>query len=135
MAQPVNIDRVEEMIRNNGAQWARHWNAKELDKLVAAYADDAVYLPPHHAAVHGRGAIREYLQGPLQHGVTDLVYEVTYIKHIGDLAYDVGHYSMTVPRSDGSKQDRGKYLVVWRREGSDWKIVADAWSSDLPAAP
>ena len=124
---------IEDIIRRTGEEWARHWNARELDRLVAAYAEDAVYLPPHHAAVHGREAIREYLKGPLAHGVTDLKFEVTYIKHIGDLAYDVGLYSMTVPQSDGSKkQDRGKYLVVWRKDAGGWKIVADSWSSDLP---
>lgn len=125
---------AEAIIRKTGEEWAKHWNARDLDHVVAAYAEDAVYLPPHHAAVHGRNAIREYLKGPLAHGVTDLHFEVTYIKDLGDLAWDVGTYTMTVPQPDGKKkQDRGKYLTVWRREGGAWKIVADAFSSDLPA--
>ena len=41
-------------IRKLGDDWTRHWNARELDKVVAAYAEDAVYLPPHHKTVHGR---------------------------------------------------------------------------------
>ena len=132
-AEPLS-DNVEAVIRKTGADWAKHWNAKDLDKLVAAYASDAVYLPPHHAAVHGRDAIREYLKGPLAHGVTGLSFEVTYIKHTGDLAYDVGRYTMTVPQDGTSKQDRGKYLTVWRRQADGrWHIAADAWSSDLPA--
>jgi len=28
--------------------------------------------------------------------------------------------------------DRGKYVKVWRRLGA-WRIVADCWSSNLPA--
>jgi uncharacterized protein (TIGR02246 family) len=134
-ALPAKKDRdeVESMIRATGDQWAKHWNARDLEKLVAAYADDAVYLPPHHPAVHGRSAIREYLKTPLAHGVTNLHFDVTYIKHAGELAYDVGRYTMTVPQDGGSRTDEGKYLTVWRREGKgDWKIVADSWSSDLP---
>jgi uncharacterized protein (TIGR02246 family) len=50
------------IIRQMGNDWARHWNAGTLDKVVAAYAPDAVYLPPHHEAIHGRDAIREYLR-------------------------------------------------------------------------
>lgn len=128
-------DNVEAVIRKTGEDWAKQWNAKDLDHVVAIYAPDAVYLPPHHAAVHGRDAIREYLKGPLGHGATDLTFEVTYIKHDGNLAYDVGRYAMTVLQDGTRKQDRGKYLTVWRRqaEGS-WHIAADAWSSDLPAA-
>ncbi len=131
---PTITPDVADMIQHAGDDWAKHWNAKQLDKVVEIYAEDAVYLPPHHDAVHGREAIREYLKGPLDHGASDLKFEVTYIKQSGDLAYDVGRYSMTVPQSDGSKRaDRGKYLAVWRREKGAWKLVADSWSSDLPA--
>jgi len=42
-------------------------------------APDAVYLPPHHEAIYGLDAIREYLRGPLSHGVSDLAFDVTYI--------------------------------------------------------
>jgi uncharacterized protein (TIGR02246 family) len=131
--EPIADSKVEAIIRSTGAEWAQNWNAKDLDKLVAAYADDAVYMPPHHAAVHGRAAIRDYLQGPIQHGATDLKYEVTFIRVSGDLAYDVGRYSMNVTHNGSKKEERGKYLTVWKRQpGGDWKIVADSWSSDLP---
>ena len=122
-------------IRRMGDEWARHWNAGDLDGVAAVYAEDAVYLPPHHEAVHGREAIREYLKPPLGHGVTDLAFDVTYIKPQGPIAWDVGTYRMTIPQNEGSKrQDHGKYLTVWRRIGERWLIAADAWSSDLPAS-
>lgn len=120
-------------IRRIGDEWARHWNAGELEGVVAAYAADAVYLPPHHEAVHGSDAIREYLKAPLNHGVSELAFEVTYIKQQNAVAWDVGTYRMTMPQNDGTKrEDHGKYLTVWKRVGKNWLIVADAWSSDLP---
>ena len=124
-------DETDIIIRKAGEEWARYWNARQADKLAGLYADDAVYLPPHHAAVHGRGAIRKYLETPLAHGYTDLKFKVTYIKQTGDLAYDVGTYTMKLPDGSGRREDHGKYLTVWRRQGDGWHIVADAWSSDL----
>jgi uncharacterized protein (TIGR02246 family) len=123
------------VIRRAGEEWARNWNRRKLGKVVAAYAEDAVYLPPHHPAVHGRAAIRKYLKAPLDHGVTGLSFKVTYIRQEGDLAWDVGTYRMTVPTMDGRlRNDQGKYLTLWRRtRGGRWHIVADSWSSDLPA--
>lgn len=122
-------------IRRMGDEWARHWNAGDLDGVAAVYAEDAVYLPPHHEAVHGRQAIREYLKPPLSHGVSDLAFDVTYIKQQGPIAWDVGTYRMTIPRNDEIiKEDHGKYLTVWRRIGERWLIAADAWSSDLPTS-
>lgn len=121
------------MIRQTGNDWARHWNAGELDEVVAAYAPDAVYLPPHHPAVHGRDSIREYLKVPLSHGVSDLDFDVAYIKQQGPVAWDVGTYRMNVPvNGEMGKEDHGKYLTVWRRVEKKWLIAADAWSSDLP---
>ncbi len=132
---PASADAVEVHVSRIGEQWARHWNAGQLDKLIQAYAPDAVYMPPHHAAVHGRDAIYEYLKNPMKHGVGELTYEVTFIKHSGDLAYDVGRYTMSLPHGNGKRQDRGKYLTVWRRQANgDWQIAADMWSSDLPAS-
>jgi len=132
IAQTTAVDAAG-TIRVIGNDWARHWNAGELDEVVAAYAADAVYLPPHHPAVHGRDSIREYLKAPLSHGVSDLAFDVTYIKQQGPVAWDVGTYRMNVPLNDGTKkEDRGKYLTVWRRVGKKWLIAADAWSSDLP---
>lgn len=132
IAQTKTVDAAG-TIRMIGNDWARHWNAGELDEVVAAYAANAVYLPPHHPAVHGRDSIREYLKSPLSHGVSDLAFDVTYIKQQGPVAWDVGTYRMNVPVNDGTrKEDHGKYLTVWRRVGKKWLIVADAWSSDLP---
>lgn len=123
-------------IRRMGDEWARHWNAGDLDGVAAVYAEDAVYLPPHHEAVHGRDAIREYLKAPLSHGVSNLAFEVTYIKQQGPTAWDVGTYHMAIPQNEGPKrEDHGKYLTVWRRVGQNWLIAADAWSSDLPPSP
>ena len=120
----------------NGQRLGQHWNAGVLDKVVAAFAPDAVYLPPHHEAIHGRDAIREYLRGPLSHGVIDLAFDVTYIKQDGNVAWDVGTYRVNVPLNDGTKkEDHGKYLTVWKCVDEKWLIAADAWSSDLPASP
>jgi uncharacterized protein (TIGR02246 family) len=116
-----------------GEEWARRWNGGDVDGVAELYSTDAVYLPPHHEAVHGRAAIREYLRMPLAHGVSNLEFAVTYIKKLGRTAWDVGTYRMMVPQSDGtSKQDRGKYLSVWRMIRKNWLLDADAWSSDLP---
>ena len=132
MSSQTKNQETDTIIRKTGAEWAKYWNAGQVDKLSELYADDAVYLPPHHAAVHGRSAIREFLSGPLHHGYTDLKFEVTYIKQTGDLAYDVGTYSMMVPQDGAKRHDQGKYLTVWQKHSSGWHIVADAWSSDLP---
>jgi hypothetical protein len=36
---------------------------------------------------------------------------------------------------DGSGKvlDRGKYVVIWKRDGAAWRIHRDIWNSSMPA--
>ena len=55
----------------------------------------------------------------------------------GDLGYTSGTYQFSITGSDGKPiPDKGKYVVVWKKDASGkWKVVADIFNSDLPAAP
>ncbi len=83
----------------------------------------------------GRNRIREHLHGPMAHGATDFSLDTQFIQLSGELVYDVGRYSVSLPQPDGSTtQDCGRYLVIWQRVApSDWRIlVFAAWSSEQP---
>jgi uncharacterized protein (TIGR02246 family) len=126
---------VEVAIYNLSEEWVRLWNAGELDKVVDLYAKDALYLPAHHDPIHGQKNIREYLKEPMRQGATDFALDIKFIQRAGDLAYDVGEYSIKLPCPDGTKMpDRGRYLVIWQHQASgDWRmLVFAAWSSEQP---
>ena len=52
----------------------------------------------------------------------------------GDMALDRGTYSLTVAPGGSTQTDTGKYVVVWRKIGGDWKAAADIFNSDLPVS-
>src|SRR5579864_8081220 len=91
-----------------GEEWARRWNAGDVDGVAALYSTDAVYLPPHHEAVHGRAAIREYLRMPLAHGVSNLEFAVTYNQKTGTHSLGRGN----LPH-DGSPEGRNEQAGPW----------------------
>ncbi len=49
------------------------------------------------------------------------------VQQAGDIAFEVGTYEMK--GGDGKVLDRGKYLVVWKRENTEWKLYRDIWNS------
>lgn len=132
-AQSAREENPEAGVRKATEEWARYWNTKELDKLTALYASEAVVQPQNRPAVEGRAAIHKFFKGALDSGITDIVHEATAVKASGNRGYVMGRYSLTAPQKDGSKkQDRGKYLQVWERPpGGEWRIVAASFSSDL----
>ena len=98
------------------------------------YAVDAQVLPPNQATVTGRAAILALLRsyGPFQ----EFKPTILAIEGRNELAYVHGAYqmSLTPPGAAAPVGDKGKYVEIWKkqRDGS-WKVVLDAWNSDLPA--
>ena len=66
-------------------------------------------------------------------GAASLTPEDVYALGSGDLAYDVGTYTLSFDGPDGKVTDTGKYVTVWTKVDGEWKVAADIGNSDLPA--
>jgi ketosteroid isomerase-like protein len=79
------------------AQWIQHWNARELDALMALYSADAVLLPPPGELIVGREKIKEHFK-QLFDSAPSIHIQLTSDKtnSSGDLASDSGTYEETI---------------------------------------
>ena len=51
----------------------------------------------------------------------------------GDLAYEIGTYTMSGTSPDGTTwSDEGKYVEIFQNVNGEWKIATDIWNSDTP---
>ena len=112
-------------------RWAKEWGAKNLEGVLALYAEDAVFLPSTGSRVTGRAAIRQLFAGALASHSSKLTVHSKVTEHSGDLAYDSGEYEETSTAGGVTKSGRGQYLVILRREKDQWRIVQHMWT-DLP---
>jgi ketosteroid isomerase-like protein len=65
-------------------------------------------------------------------GYENLRAETVRVEYSGDMAMEIGRYTVAIRQTDGTTMaDRGKYVRVWRRLGA-WTIVADCWNSNMP---
>lgn len=123
----------EKAVRDADAEWSKVAGAKDLDKTVSYYADDAIVLPPNEQMVTTKEGIRNLWKGFLE-TLTTISWTTTRVEvsKSGDMAVTTGTYELTM--KDGSK-DKGKYCESWAKKGGKWKVATDMFSSDLPAAP
>ncbi|MBV9610533.1 MAG: DUF4440 domain-containing protein [Acidobacteria bacterium] len=130
---PQTMSRVETAVRKVTQDWTVACNSKQLDDLVSTYATDALVMRPNHPAVRGGPAIREFFFSLLEAGLGEIELDITRVEVVGDMAYEAGRCNMLVPTAVGKRrEDRGKYLIVLgKQSNSEWRIVADCWSSDL----
>ena len=121
----------EKAVRDADAAWSKAAAAKDVDKTVSFYADDAVVLPPNDTAKTTKDTIRVLWKGLIDNA-TSVSWTATRVEMAksGDMACVIGTYEVAM--NDGSK-DRGKYCEVWEKKGGTWKCGTDIWNSDLPA--
>ena len=117
-------------IRSAGQRFISAFNAGNADAVAGFYTDDAVLLLPNSPIARGVDSIRSSTRAMAgMHPTLD--FSPDRISQQGDMAYEVGHYTMTV----AGNRDQGDYVAVWRRQpNGDWKIVADSVVSSLPPA-
>jgi uncharacterized protein (TIGR02246 family) len=121
------------VLRNLAQDFVTSFNTGNYDQAAALFAPDGAFMAPHHEPAYGPSAVERLLHQFGDLGYQDLRLETVRVEVSGDMAMEIGRYSVTIHQSDGTiRADRGKYLKAWRRLGA-WLIVADCWSSNLPS--
>ena len=114
------------------AEWAAAFNARNASKIALFYTDDAVVMPPNKPMVKGRANIETHFKGEIEQGPTNFQLNPFESAITGSQAFEAGTTTVTLP---GGETERGKYLVVLKRVGNDWKIAYDIYNGDAPSAP
>ena len=125
-------------IKDNEAQWNKDYESRDVEKLIAHYADDPVLMVTGSPPAVGRDAVR----GALKELATDPLLSLKFqasrvdVASSGDLAWSQGSYTLTAtdPATKKPAHDSGSYVTTYKKQADgSWKAVADIASSG--AAP
>lgn len=100
-----------------------------LEGIMASYTKDAKNFPPNMDIIGGEG-IRQYWT-PRDNGSKVIHHKISSeeIKFFGDYAHDYGYYEGKTKQANGDVSEwKGKYVVVWKKEGGQWKMYLDIWN-------
>jgi uncharacterized protein (TIGR02246 family) len=131
------VQAVRSRIEETNARFMVAVNSGDTATVAALYTEDAVVLPPNAEMVRGRAGAKALFDGMIaQLGIPTLRLETVEVTEIGDTAYEVGSYTMRMtPPGVAAIDDRGKYVVVWKRQGDGaWKLAVDIWNTDVAPA-
>ena len=131
---PAAADDVRQAIEQVNAQVMAAFKAGDAAAIASHYTETAKMLPPDATEVAGREAIQDLWQGWLDDGLKDLTLEAIEVEASGDLAYEIGSFSMQAPAENNTMiTATGNYVVVWKR-GADgnWRLHVDTWN-DAPS--
>ena len=114
-----------------GLQFSAAYMRGDAAAMTRLYTSDAVIFPEQSEWITGHEAITRYWTLPPGRRVTRHVLIPARLVVDGQHAYDYGTFEIAGER-DGVVwgPSRGKYVVVWRREGGSWRMQLDIWNSN-----
>jgi uncharacterized protein (TIGR02246 family) len=109
--------------------WTAAFNKGDAAAVAALYTEDAYVLPPGSAMVKGRAAIEAFWRQAAQQ-MTDAKLTTLDVLPLGrSAAREIGTVTLKT-KSQPPQEVVGKYVVVWRKIGRDWKLATDIWNTD-----
>jgi ketosteroid isomerase-like protein len=139
-ASPDTRAADEKTIRELETEWAKDIAAKDLDKDVAHYDNDASFLLQNMPIVNGKTSITGVHKGLMgdSNFALDFSAAKVEVSKSSDLAYSQGAYSLTTtnPKTKKPETEKGKYITVYKKQADGgWKAIEDMLNSDAPAVP
>ena len=134
-APVVDVAAETAKIKEIEATWVKEAAAKDLDKIVAHYTDDGVFMGPGAPAAKGKDAIRAGWKDLLGMS-TDMKFasDLVDISQAGDMASAKGSYTMRVtnPKTKKASEDKGSFVTVYKKQADGgWKAKVDIAVSEV----
>ena len=106
------------------------YNDHDALGLAALYTRDGEIMPPNSGVVKGARKLQALFKSFWDAGDTVMKLDTVEAKGFGDTAYEVGKY--TLSGDSGKVNDGGKYIVIWRKVGGQWKLYRDIFNTNMP---
>ena len=125
----ANYESPSEAIKNANAAFAAAYKKGDAKAVSEMYTKQAQLFPPDSEVVGGRPAIQKFWQGAMTK-IAEIELRTTEVESFGNSLVESGKATLTM--TDGSKGN-GKYFVMWKKDGGNWKLHRDCWNSSPPS--
>jgi len=125
----------ERAIRDMDARWLQAAQAKDAAGEAAMFAEDGVAYREHVEPLAGPAAYQAYVtKFQADNPMVNVTWTTDAIRiaDSGDLAVQTGEYHLTALGPRGDREDRGRYVTVWKKVGDAWKVAHDIGSTTMP---
>jgi len=130
LSVPASAAAAREAIQSANATFSALFAKGDAAGIAALYAKDAAVMPAGSEPVRGIEAIRKFWQTGISSGIAAVELKTVELYGGNKTATEVGEYSLL--DKAGKTLDRGKYIVIWKQEGGDWKLLRDMFSTNQP---
>lgn len=131
MAEP-DMTAIKAEIQEMENVWAQAQNEKNVEGLVAMYADDAVSMGDDQPAITGKDALRKDIEEGMSKRPEGQItsYETTGVFGSENQVTETGVSS--TKDASGNVIETGKYMAVWEKRDGKYLCIRDIYNQDAP---
>ena len=131
-ASTVDMGKLKADMHAMEDAYAAAEKAKDADKVVAYYSDDAISYSRNEEPTSGKKAIKERIAGRLAKDTSGNynVYKVVDLFAEGDMAVEIGSWTELSP--SGTQTDKGHYMSYFQKRDGKYVCVRDMSVTSTP---
>lgn len=129
---------AEKAIRDADARWLQAAQAKDAAAEAASLAPDGIAYREHVDPLVGPAAFQAYMEKQYTENPKSNITWTTNAIQVaasGDVATQTGSYHLTGVGPKGDGEDKGRFVTVWKKVGSGWKVAHDISVTSMPEPP
>jgi len=120
---------VREDIASVNRLFEKRFASGDASGMASLYTRDAMLMPPGAEVQQGAEAIGGFWQMAMDMGIKTARLTTLEITEAGENAIEVGEYELG--GAEDLVLDRGKYLVIWKKEKGNWRLAKDIWNTSV----
>lgn len=134
-APAVDMAAEVQAIHDLEERYMQAFEARDVDAVLALHTADAMEIAHDGTAEPSSNSVRTQLESAPPGTTISIDSEETSVSAAGDVAYDVGTYTMTVPDPQGGVSETYRYVAGFRKEDGVWKVAVVIGTAALGAPP
>ena len=123
-----DLETAKKEIIDANTEFAQLYAAGDSAAVANLYTQDAKFMMSGSPAIEGRKNIQSVLSGFMNSGIEKVDLRTIEVWGNKDLVVEEGE--LTLYRK-GVEVDRGKYMVLWKKENGEWHLFRDIFNSNL----
>lgn len=128
-ASAFDIKQGEASITQSNQRYMKAFKASDSAEVSKCFSKEGKLMIADTPEIAGRDDIMRYFASLMNKGIKSFDLKSKKIWGDSSLLAEEGTYEMT--DSNREKIDKGKYIVLWKPEGGNWKMYRDTYTSDI----
>jgi ketosteroid isomerase-like protein len=126
-------EKIAEAIAQSNRLYSQGFEQHKSALVVERYSTDGAIMASNMQAINGPAGFLAFFNGGYEHGIRKIDFQTTKVFGFsGDFVNEEGLYELKDEK--GQTIDRGKYIVVWKKTKSGWKMYRDIFNTNMSAS-